>query len=210
MRTFLLAVLGTICISVKAQPMDIVHLDPAFEVAAPSTYTYAIKGEDTLGLDVFLPMHESNAKRPVVLFVHGGGFSGGQRGGENHVAFCKALASRGYIAATMSYRLTMKGKSFHCDQAAENKVKTFQAAVNDVREATQFLREPCRKNWPLNPEMIILAGSSAGAEAVLHAAYWPVDAFNEEANKSFPADFSYAGIISFAGAIMWMKDMIRP
>jgi len=200
MRTLLLVVLGTLCSYTKAQRTALVHLDPVYEVAAHSTYTFAIKGQDTLGLDLFVPVSDTKARRPVVLFVHGGGFSGGQRGDENHYAFCRDLAARGYIAATMSYRLTMKGKSFHCDQAAENKIQTFQAAVNDIRDATQFLREHAEE-LVINPDTIILAGSSAGAEAVLHAAYWTVDEFNEGA-QTLPNGFSYAGVISFAGAIV--------
>ncbi len=176
------------------------YLDPIYEVHEPDTYTYAIKDGDTLALDLFLPKGTEDQARPLVLFVHGGGFAGGIRGGEMHHNFCRELASRGYVAATMSYRLTMKGKSFHCDQAAENKIKTFQAAVNDVRSATATLISIAR-NIRINPEQIILAGSSAGAEAVLHAAYWPVDQYNE-GEQELADDFSYAGVISFAGALV--------
>ena len=181
------------------------YKDAIYEVHEPDTYTYAIKGKDTLQMDVFLPKGTTDPGRPVVLFVHGGGFAGGIRGGETHNEFCRQLASRGYVAVTMSYRLTMKGKSFHCDQPAENKVKTFQAAVNDVREATTALVDMA-KNIRIDPNQIVLAGSSAGAEAVLHAAYWAPGLFNEGA-QSLPDEFSYAGVISFAGALVDV-DMI--
>ena len=182
------------------QDEKIPYRDAIYEVHEPDTYTYAIKGKDTLAFDLFLPKGTEESARPVVLFVHGGGFAGGKKDGEAQHNFCRELARRGYVAATMSYRLTMKGKSFHCDQPAENKIKTFQAAVNDVRSATAVLRDMA-KNIKINPDQIVLAGSSAGAEAVLHAAYWATDQFNE-GEQELPSDFSYAGVISFAGALI--------
>ncbi|MEM6632210.1 MAG: alpha/beta hydrolase [Bacteroidota bacterium] len=186
--------------SLFGQEEEIPYKDAMYEVHEPDTYTYAIEGEDTLKMDVFLPKGTTDPARPVVLFVHGGGFAGGTRGGETHHGFCRELASHGYVAITMSYRLTMKGKSFHCDQPAENKVKTFQAAVNDVRGATAALIDMA-KNIRIDPSQIVLAGSSAGAEAVLHAAYWAPNLFNEE-SQLLPNEFSYAGVISFAGALV--------
>ena len=44
------------------------------------TYTYAIKGKDTLRVDVYLREDMQNAENlPMMLYVHGGGFSMGSR-----------------------------------------------------------------------------------------------------------------------------------
>ena len=44
------------------------------------TYTYAIKENDTLKLDVYTPNQISESQRlPVLLWMHGGGFSVGSR-----------------------------------------------------------------------------------------------------------------------------------
>jgi hypothetical protein len=57
----------------------------------------------------------------LVIFVHGGGFSGGTRDGG--YAFCKYMAQNGYAAATITYTLYMKNKKFSCDGFYQKKSK---------------------------------------------------------------------------------------
>lgn len=148
----------------------------------------------SLQMDVYSATADDLKNRPLVLFVHGGGFAGGARDEPEIVDFCKNMARRGIVAVSMSYTLTMKGQSFSCDQPSENKLSTFKQVAEEIHSAAIYL---IRNNSELriNPEHIVLAGSSAGAEAVLHAAYW------SETLHQLPKDFSYAGVISMAGAI---------
>ncbi len=176
------------------------YQSPVFENIRRETYTYAVKQTDTLGMDVFIPDDNPANQRPVILYVHGGGFSGGRRDDSLHLDFCNRLALHGYIAATMSYRLVMKGQSFHCDQPAENKIRTFQSVTEDILDATAFLLDR-QSEMKLNPNQIVLAGSSAGAEAVLHTVYGDQspETLNQYLNKP---QYQYAGVISMAGAIV--------
>ena len=125
--------------------------------------------EDTLALDVFYPKQKSNELRPLLIYVHGGGFSGGNRGGG--IGYCDYFAKKGWVTATISYHLTMKGQSFSCGQAVENKINTLFTAAQNVNQATAFLLEKS-KQFNIDPSKVVIAGSSAGAEAVLQAAYW--------------------------------------
>jgi hypothetical protein len=88
----------------------------------------------------------------------------------------------------------MKGKSFGCDQPAKNKLATFRQAGEEINVATKYFIDH-QNVYGINPEWIILAGSSAGAEAVVHAAFWP------ETQQALPHGFKFAGLISMAGAI---------
>ena len=165
-----------------------------------ATYTYAEKANDTLQLDLYTPDEDSEAGRPLLLYVHGGGFSGGQRNGPGINRFCRTLAARGYVVATMSYTLVMKGKSFGCDQPAPNKIETFQLTGQDVARATRFLVD--RQNeFAIDPTKVVLLGSSAGAEAILHTAYWPATR-RVDGQALLPPDFRYAGAVSMAGALV--------
>ena len=47
---------------------------------------------------------------------------------------------------------------------------------------------------------MVLAGSSAGAEAILHTAYWPATRA-ADGQALLPPDFRYAGVISMAGGL---------
>ncbi|MGB3587471.1 MAG: alpha/beta hydrolase [Tunicatimonas sp.] len=175
------------------------YLDSLFSVQM-ETLTYAQKPNEQLDLDIYTPQADSETLRPLLLYVHGGGFSGGQRNGERADRFFRQLAQRGYVVATMSYTLTMKGKSFSCDQPTPNKINTFRTAGNDIARATRFLNSQAGE-LGIDTTQIVLAGSSAGAEAVLHAAYWPETRVAE--GQSLISDkFKYAGVISMAGALV--------
>ena len=164
------------------------------------TYPYSNKNGVVLELDVYRPQGDAAKNRAALLYVHGGGFSGGRRDDSLQVAFAEKLARMGFVVASMSYRLTMKGQSFGCDQPAANKISTFQAAVQDIREATVYLLDN-KDKLGINPEQLVLAGSSAGAEAAVHAVYWQ-DKDLPPGSPKLPGKFRYGGLISMAGAIV--------
>lgn len=87
--------------------------------------------------------------RPAVLCIHGGGFRAGKR--ERWDDLCKRLAERGYVAATVTYRLAPKYQ--------------FPAAVHDVKAAVRWLRANASK-YHIDPERIGVVGDSAGGHLV--------------------------------------------
>jgi len=183
------------------------YVKEVFENIRSETYTYADKGDEQLQLDVFLPEGDTEQERPLLLYVHGGGFSGGRRNGSNTVQFCEAMARKGYVTATMSYTLVMKGQSFSCDQPTPNKIETFRLTGQDIARATASFLER-QEELGIDPQKIVLLGSSAGAEAILHAAYWD-EALQENGEWIVPEDFQYAGLVSMAGALVtpdWITE----
>ena len=75
-----------------------------------------------------------------------------------------------------------------------------QLAASETWQATQFLLKKVNE-LGFNPNQVFLAGSSAGAETVLHAAYLDRVKFNLHQSPLAP-NFKYAGLISGAGAIL--------
>ncbi|WBU90619.1 alpha/beta hydrolase [Cellulophaga omnivescoria] len=160
------------------------------------TYTYA----DTLKLDFYSIKKDTVTKKPLLILVHGGGFSGGKRDNPSEIKFCEDMAKRGYAVASISYRLVRKGNplGFSCNCPADQKIETFVSVSKDILKATQFLIDK-KDKLEFNPENIILIGSSAGAEAVLNTVFMK----NEFSFKKLPyATIKYKGVISFAGAIV--------
>jgi len=84
---------------------------------------YARRGDIELGLDVVHPMVGA-APRPIVVCIHGGGWRGGNRQG--YRGLIRQLAERGYVAATVSYRLS--------------DVATWPSQMDDVRDAVAWVR----------------------------------------------------------------------
>lgn len=85
--------------------------------------TYATYGDRSLEMDIYRPKNEWG-KLPAVVCIHGGGWAKGSR--TSHANVAKALAARGYVAATISYRLSGEAP--------------FPAAIHDCKAAVRYLR----------------------------------------------------------------------
>ncbi|HCE58745.1 MAG TPA: carboxylesterase [Prolixibacteraceae bacterium] len=168
-----------------------------FDEINTETVTYATKDGEALKMDIYIPQNDPDFERATLIYLHGGGFSTGTRDSEKIVEFCNRLAGYGYVVVSMSYRLSRKNKEtgFGCDCPAEDKLNTFIGAIQDIQDASYFLVEN-REQFGINPQKLILAGSSAGAEAALNAAYQPPMCYGLDSGP-----VSYAGVISMAGAI---------
>ena len=180
--------------SIEAQEK---YMDSLYEVEIAQRETYAKKGDQELVIDLYQPKN-SDLKRPLIIFMHGGGFAGGSPENSHEVEFAKITASRGYTAGLISYRLTRKNQSFGCDYEASRKIKTFQLAAEDFMDAVHFMNENAEK-YNIDPSRIIVGGSSAGAEAVLNAVYNP-DLMFEKSEKY--KNLKFSAVLSLAGALL--------
>lgn len=176
-------------------------------VVDKQTYSFAVKGTDTLKLDKYEVINttKDTLSRPVLLFAFGGGFKGGERDEAYYIPYFHFLAENGYVVVSTDYRTELK----HADPSkmadpmgfAATLQQAIGAAVEDFYGATRYVVEN-GDNWKIDPEQIVACGSSAGAITVLQAEY-------EICNQSkqaqlLPEGFNYAGVISFAGAICSM------
>jgi acetyl esterase/lipase len=110
--------------------------------------TFAQYGTRCLKLDLYLPAAPAiGPGRPVVVFVHGGGWSSGFRSEFSPMAV--RLAQRGYASALISYRLS--GEAI------------YPAAIHDARAAVRWVRLHAGQ-YRLDPLRIALAGGSAGGQ----------------------------------------------
>ena len=125
-----------------------------------------IKGQNQeLLLDVFLPHSDTMIRRPLMIFIHGGGFQSNTKTGSYSSLICTGLAKRGYVTATIDYRLGL-GK-FKSDTAY---FKALYRAVQDAKAAVRFFRRYAEK-YGLDTSQIFIMGSSAGAKTAMHLAY---------------------------------------
>lgn len=165
------------------------------------TYTYATKGLDTLKLDVYTPENiKPTDSLPVVIWMHGGGFSSGGRNGIDELNIVNAANKNGYIGVSITYRLLRKGTDtgFSCNCSKEDKMFTFNQAVIDFLDATNFIYQNS-KMLQVDTTKIIAAGSSSGAETVLHAAFMRRFFISD---LSMYQDIKFAGVIGFSGAFL--------
>ena len=154
--------------------------------------------DSSLSMDIYYP-DEISEKNPVIIFMFGGGFVAGSKSGERNVAFCRTLTNHGYITAAIDYRLGLKGAGKVGITHTKPLKEAIRMAVEDLYSATLFLLENAQE-LKIDPELIIICGSSAGAISVLQGDYELAN--RRDIASSMPANFRYAGVISLAGAIM--------
>jgi para-nitrobenzyl esterase len=119
----------------------------------------------SLKMDVLQPKNDSLAARPLVIWVHGGSFIGGDK--SNDVAITRDLTQRGYVTANINYRLGV----FPLDSI--NAFKAATRAMQDLKAAIRFFYKDASttNTYKIDTNNIYIGGSSAGAITAMHAAY---------------------------------------
>lgn len=116
---------------------------------------YARVNQQPLRLDVYLPSTPL-IDRPLVMFVHGGGWSGGSK--FPIAAGMLPLLQQGIALASVQYRLV---NSNDASLYGGNEAVIFPAAVHDVKAALRFLRANAN-SYGLDSQRFGIWGSSAG------------------------------------------------
>jgi len=129
----------------------------AQEITVLPNLTYAEAGDVKLQLDLILPK-EGEGPYPGLVLIHGGGWVGGTR----HVFRPKAeeAARKGYVTATISYRLT------NPDKTTGKPEYPFPAQIHDCKAAVRWLRAHAAE-YKLDPRRIGVMGASAGGHLSL-------------------------------------------
>ena len=169
--------------------------------------TYRVAQRDTcdLYMDVYEPVAipGDTLDRPTILFVFGGGFVMGQRDDPWVLPWFKLLNENGYRVVSVDYRLGLKGirmrfDLFHLIQSADFTKAAVDMGVEDVFASVRYLAD--HPELGVDMDNIVIAGSSAGAMISLSC---ELEACNRTARAVIlPEGFHFAGVMSFAGAIM--------
>lgn len=119
--------------------------------------------KQSLLTDIYEPKDDRAELRPLVILVHGGSFVGGKK--EQVAPFCTALVKKGYVTASIQYRLIPVSKI-----AQENNIlREVVRATNDLRAAIRFFRQSAANGnlYKLDANNIFIGGVSAGAITAL-------------------------------------------
>jgi acetyl esterase/lipase len=134
-----------------------------------SSTTFAIP----LKLDVYVPDNNSD-NRPVYMFIHGGGFSGGTKTQEAIVEQANYFASRGWVFVSIDYRLRGDLGSIFTgivpqdwfDAASQTnqpgQILAMYAAQRDAKAAMRWIIANA-ENYNINTDYVTVGGGSAGA-----------------------------------------------
>ncbi|MBP6048715.1 MAG: carboxylesterase family protein [Chitinophagales bacterium] len=128
-------------------------------------------------MDVYTPMGDtSTALRPIVIFVHGGSFVGGDRNDQALNKNAAFFAKKGYVTANIEYRLEQTTFIDPIVNFADtyNWHRAIARATQDLKAAIRYFKKDVATNansFQVDTNMIFIYGSSAGAITALHAIY---------------------------------------
>lgn len=166
------------------------YVDAIYKKVNTKTYIYAIKDKNTLKLDLYQPINDTLKLKPLFVIIHGGGFTTGAKNDKSLVLLAKETAKKGYVVASIDYRLLDKQTNFNCSLPIDDALKVYAKSEEDVLEAiTYLLKDP----FKIDASKIILFGTSAGAETLLNVSYKNSEKFK---------NIKIAGVISISGAML--------
>ena len=105
-------------------------------------------------LDIFIP-EDSRCKSGVLLFIHGGGWSSGDK--SVHYPDAEFICKQGFCCATMNYRYV------------SDDINVFNE-LDDITAALKAIKEKCLQ-YGINAQKAVLSGGSAGAHLALMYSY---------------------------------------
>lgn len=208
------------------------YLDQVFDEV---TETLNIKfGENTtvsgvtkeLQVDVFEPTADELTERPFLLLLHGGAYVGGEKESLHDV--CRNYAKRGYVAATMSYRL-FDGFLIPLPDSTDL-IEVVIQSVEDAYAGLRFFINDAQidNTFGVDTDMFFIGGVSAGGITAIHTAYMdenddvpafmtefidPVFGLGGNSNDLTDIDPVIKGVLNFSGAIYntsWMDADDEP
>ena len=106
-------------------------------------------------LDLYFPSGDFRSNRPAVVFIHGGGFTGGDKAEYRSASVSADLCRAGYVVVSCNYVLGPKDKS-----------GVWPQNIADCRNAVRWVRAHA-KELGVNPDKIAVAGGSAGGYLAL-------------------------------------------
>jgi acetyl esterase/lipase len=131
----------------------------AVDVTVEENITYGRGGDTELKLDIARP--DGDGPFPAIVFIHGGGWYQGSRQG--YQGQIMKAAKRGYVAATISYRLM---KFDEAKRETTTATPSFPAQIHDAKAAIRWVRANAAK-YHVDPNRIGVTGRSAGGHLSL-------------------------------------------
>ena len=144
--------------------------------------------EQSLRMDIYNPICDDPggiSGKPLVVFIHGGGFLAGDKQEGTIVRLSREFARRGYVTASINYRLGMISDEgdwscnfpeyaclFATDEAEW--IRALYRGIQDAKGAIRYLVNR-QEEYRIDPENIFVAGESAGGFIALGAALLDVE-----------------------------------
>jgi para-nitrobenzyl esterase len=184
-------------------------------------HNYTINNVSTdLYMDIYGPKGDIASKRPLIIFIHSGGFYQGTR--QEGIGICSYFAYKGFLAATIDYRLIdIPLSTIDSLDVATGLVH----AISDAKAAIRYFIEDAANanNFNVDTNYIFVVGASAGGVTASNLGYLnPADnipayfldivnsngGFSGNSSSNTGHEISIKGVVNYSGAL-WRANWIN-
>lgn len=151
------------------------YYDEQFSVKTTSNIQFGRNAEfdgDSIDLlmNVYEPDGDNFARRPLLVFAFGGSFTAGTRFSPDILTLCDRFAKRGYVTATIDYRLGFEDGN----DSDTNQFKALIRGIQDMKAALRFFYKDAAttNDYRIDTTQIFCGGVSAGAFIALNHGYF--------------------------------------
>ena len=211
MKSIFLTLIALFTFSIANAQCEGRYQEEIFDEVSVSTVTYS--DVYNLKMDIYQPLGDVETNRPLLILAHGGSFIGGTRLNPSMVSLGNTFAKRGYVVASISYRLMTFFDLLSPDSATNGVAE----ALGDGRAAVRYFRKTVEEGnlYNIDSNQIYFGGNSAGGVIATHVAFMQEDDITDEGlllalennggiegdsgNEGYSSEVR--GAISLAGAI---------
>ena len=123
----------------------------------------ALSKDLNLDMDIYYPKVPAIRPRPLLLLIHGGAYYNGDKQAVGYPEMGQHFAERGYVVASINYRLGFKPLAADVDRAGYR-------GLQDANAAVRYLLANAEE-FGIDTSMVFAAGTSAGAITALNLAF---------------------------------------
>ena len=158
--------------------------------------------------DFYAPENDTLNERPLLIYIHGGGFTTGTRTYPSVQSICRSMANKGYAVANIDYRLD---PNFDIYNSTSDR-RAMTDAMHDAKQAIRYFKANAT-TYKIDPSRIYIGGESAGAATSMMASFIdkqsemvaypmanPNDPIGSSVNSSFDNDV--AGTLCLCGLML--------
>ncbi len=145
-------------------------------------------------LDLYLPAEmPAGVRHPGIVIIHGGGFTGGDKGAAREQNIGATLAEHGYVCVSVNYLLAAPGKP------------SWPQNLHDCKQAVRFLRVNADK-YQIDRERIGVIGGSAGGHLAAMVGLTGTDAGLDPAGTNAEISCRVQAVVPMYGPAELRKD----
>lgn len=163
--TLLISLLLNISFAQRYKTKIFTSADTTFDITYGAAKDYQGVNQD-LKLDFFEPSGDVLEKRPLIIYIHGGGFTSGDKNILHILAICDNMAKRGYAVASLNYRLDPNFDIYNSNTDRRAMID----AMHDAKAAVRFFRKNANQ-YKIDTSFIVIGGESAGGATSMLVSY---------------------------------------